>query len=88
MSSLPTYLQAFTFPNDVGFPIGGRHSPEYILLETHYDNPQLKGNDSIDKMNFPGRRAGLVPMQPMQLPWAPRHVVWVAYSFLPNTPCV
>jgi len=33
------------------------------------------------------RRAGLKPMQPMQLHWAPRHGVWVDYSFLPDTPC-
>jgi len=36
--------------------------------------------------------AGLKPMQPTQLHWAPhlwdlRHGVWVAYSFLPDTPC-
>jgi len=32
-------------------------------------------------------RAGLKPMQPMQLHWAPRLLVWVDYSFLPDTPC-
>jgi len=26
-------------------------------------------------------RAGLKPMQPMQLHWAPRHGVWVDHSF-------
>jgi len=26
-------------------------------------------------------RAGLKPMQPMQLHWAPRHGVWADYSF-------
>jgi len=31
-------------------------------------------------------RAGLEPMQPMQLHWAPRHGVLVDYSFLPDTP--
>jgi len=29
-------------------------------------------------------RAGLKPMQPMQLHWAPRHGVWVDCSFLPT----
>jgi len=29
-------------------------------------------------------RAGL---KPMQVHWAPRHGVWVDYSFLPDTPC-
>jgi len=32
-------------------------------------------------------RAGLKPMQPMQLHWVPRHGVWVDCSFLPDTPC-
>jgi len=35
----------------------------------------------------PVDRAGLKPMQPMQLHWAPCHVVWVDCSFLPDTPC-
>ena len=30
-------------------------------------------------------RAGLKPMQPMQLHWAPRHGVWEGYSFSPDT---
>jgi len=30
-------------------------------------------------------RAGLRPMQPMQLHWAPRHAVWAGCSFLPDT---
>ena len=32
-------------------------------------------------------RAGLKPMQPMQLHWAPHHGVWVSCSYLPDTPC-
>ena len=28
------------FPNNVGFPIGGEGSPEYAVMELHYDNPQ------------------------------------------------
>jgi len=32
-------------------------------------------------------RAGLKPMQPMQLHWAPRHGVWEDCSVLPHTPC-
>jgi len=33
------------------------------------------------------RRAGLKPMQPMQLHWAPPHGVWLDGSFLPDTLC-
>lgn len=34
----------YYFPEEVGFPIGGSEaegSPQYFLMETHYDNPQL-----------------------------------------------
>ncbi len=35
-------LQDFIFPNGVAYPIGGQASSvEYILLEIHYDNPDL-----------------------------------------------
>ncbi|XP_039261999.2 DBH-like monooxygenase protein 1 homolog isoform X2 [Styela clava] len=30
------------FPIEAGYPIGGKDGPKYVLLETHYDNPDLK----------------------------------------------
>ena len=33
-------LQDFVFPNDVAYPIGGK-GQQYIVLEIHYDNPQM-----------------------------------------------
>jgi len=33
-----------------------------------------------------GYRAGLKPIQPMQLHWTPRHGFWVNRSFLSDTP--
>ena len=33
-------LQNFTFPEHVGFPLGEKDSPGYMLLEMHYDNPK------------------------------------------------
>ena len=35
-------MQDFRYPNGVAFPIGGPTSTvEYILLEMHYDNPDM-----------------------------------------------
>ena len=33
------FLQDFHFPDNVAFPIGGEGAAQYIILETHYDNP-------------------------------------------------
>ena len=34
-------MQDFYFPDGVALPIGGMSSSEYIVLEMHYDNPNL-----------------------------------------------
>ena len=33
--------QDFVYPNNVAYPFGGEGQPQYILLELHYDNPQM-----------------------------------------------
>ena len=35
-------FQGFVFPNNVAFPFGGQGSPEYLVMELHYDNPDRK----------------------------------------------
>ncbi|XP_076820953.1 DBH-like monooxygenase protein 1 homolog [Clavelina lepadiformis] len=32
----------FYYPNHVGFPLGEADSPKYVVMETHYDNPNLQ----------------------------------------------
>ena len=33
--------QDFYYPEDVAYPVGGPGEPEFVVLEMHYDNPQL-----------------------------------------------
>lgn len=40
------------FPEGVGFPIGGNGNDHYLVLETHYDNPNL----AADVMDSSGMR--------------------------------
>ena len=35
------YGQDFYYPENVAYPVGGPGDPELVLLEMHYDNPQL-----------------------------------------------
>ncbi|XP_014367244.2 tyramine beta-hydroxylase [Papilio machaon] len=37
----------FAYPEEAGLPIGGRESNKYVMLEVHYNNPELK-DDWID----------------------------------------
>ncbi|CAH2048725.1 unnamed protein product, partial [Iphiclides podalirius] len=37
----------FAYPEEAGLPIGGPNSNQYIMLEVHYNNPELK-NDWVD----------------------------------------
>ena len=40
------YFQAFYFPEHVGVPLmGGAESPTHLLIETHYDNPNLQAGN-------------------------------------------
>ena len=33
--------QDFYYPENVAYPVGGPGDPEFVVLEMHYDNPQL-----------------------------------------------
>ena len=33
--------QEFYYPENVAYPVGGPGNPEFVVLEMHYDNPQL-----------------------------------------------
>ncbi|CAK1580485.1 unnamed protein product [Parnassius mnemosyne] len=37
----------FAYPEEAGLPIGGPNSNKYVMLEVHYNNPELK-NDWVD----------------------------------------
>lgn len=32
----------FVYPEEAGLPIGGPKSNKYVMLEVHYNNPELK----------------------------------------------
>ena len=34
-------LQSTYFPEEAGLPFGDENSPKYLMMEVHYDNPQL-----------------------------------------------
>ena len=36
-----TFKQDFVYPENVAFPFGGEGQPQYVLLELHYDNPEM-----------------------------------------------
>lgn len=33
---------AFVYPKEAGLPLGGRAANKYVMLEVHYNNPELK----------------------------------------------
>jgi len=35
------HTQDFRYPDDVAYPFGGQGSPEYLVMELHYDNPNM-----------------------------------------------
>lgn len=37
MGALP-----FTYPEEAGLPLGGPKANKYIMLEVHYNNPEMK----------------------------------------------
>ncbi len=45
------YLQDFVFPPEVALPIGGENSRRYIVIEMHYDNPDLQ--TGTEQIHFP-----------------------------------
>ena len=36
------YLQDFIYPDNVAYPLGGAGSPRFVVVEMHYDNPNLQ----------------------------------------------
>ena len=45
------FLQGFTFPNDVGLPIGDKDGTRVMMFEIHYDNPLKKAGDTYDEQS-------------------------------------
>ena len=39
-------FQKSTLPSVAGIPLGESDSPKYFILETHFDNPQVRGGKS------------------------------------------
>ena len=40
--------QDFYYPENVAYPVGGPGNSQFIMLEMHYDNPQLvSGDDNV-----------------------------------------
>lgn len=37
--TLILYLQAFTYPEGIAFPLGGNGVEQFSMIEMHYDNP-------------------------------------------------
>jgi len=57
----------FNYPDNVAYPVGGQGNPEFIVLEMHYDNPQVvAGIVDSSGMEFfytttpPQQRAGIL----------------------------
>ncbi|GFS41547.1 dopamine beta-hydroxylase [Trichonephila inaurata madagascariensis] len=40
-------IQPFTYPEEAGLPIGGPEFSRYVMLEVHYNNPELKDAEGI-----------------------------------------
>ena len=40
--SVVFYLQDFTYPDNVAYPLGGEGNPRFVVIEMHYDNPNLR----------------------------------------------
>lgn len=38
---MPSTTQDFVYPNNVAYPFGGEGEPQYLLIELHYDNPEM-----------------------------------------------
>lgn len=32
----------FTYPDEAGLPLGGPMANKYVMLEVHYNNPEMK----------------------------------------------
>ena len=45
-------MQDFSYPEDVAFPIGGPGTPEYMVIEMHYDNPNFDAGIYVHNYAF------------------------------------
>ncbi|XP_064648507.1 DBH-like monooxygenase protein 1 [Lineus longissimus] len=85
-----------TYPDTLGYPIGGDDEPLYARLEIHYDNPQLR-SDVVDSSGFlliytPILRANDIGVLLVGRAVSQTHIIppkqekFVSYSFC-NTKC-
>lgn len=37
----------FTYPAEAGLPLGGPAANKYVMLEVHYNNPELRNGDLL-----------------------------------------
>jgi len=47
----------FNYPDNVAYPVGGQGKPEFIVLEMHYDNPQVFAGDMYSLLRDGGENA-------------------------------
>ncbi len=40
------------YPADVAYPVGGPGAPRYIVMETHYDNPDGRSGKYNQNLNI------------------------------------
>ena len=40
-------LQDFIYPDNVAYPLGGAGSPRFVVVEMHYDNPNLQSGKNV-----------------------------------------
>ena len=38
------HVQGLSFPPNVGLPLSGATGAQYVLMQTHYNNPKMKSN--------------------------------------------
>ena len=57
------FLQDFVYPENVAYPMGGPGSARFLVVEMHYNNPQLRGGNSSQFsfvcLQSPLRRQGI-----------------------------
>lgn len=40
----------FIYPEEAGLPIGGPNANKYLMLEVHYNNPEMRNGIQIKKI--------------------------------------
>ena len=82
-------FQNFYYPEVAGFPLGTKDSPKFVVMETHYDNPELRsGNcfefyirsflflEFVELVTVPIIFNEGIFQDTMSLKWRTLHVVW------------